>query len=89
MALLTKTSAERHKLLLHERAKKLTEARNVKRQQSLENRMINEEERQIQRVNEMLQIELELAEEKERVLASLDCTHLCRTAVTSGKAQHG
>lgn len=84
MAVLTKTAVEKHKLLLYERAKDLTEARDAKRQQSLENQMVSEEERQTQRVNEMLQMELELAEEKERVLASLDCMKSCRIAIMGG-----
>jgi len=89
MTALTKTSVERQKLLLHERAKDLTEARDVKQQQSLANQMITEEERQIQRVDEMLQIKLALTEEKERVLASLQRMHSCQIAVTFGQTQHG
>lgn len=82
---LMKAAMEKDKALLKERAEDLNEIKDIKNLQKLQDQAIVEEERQSEKITEMLRMERELAKEKERLLASLEFTRSCQNTATGSK----
>lgn len=82
---LMKAAMEKDKALLKERAEDLNEIKDIKNLQKLQDQAVVEEERQSEKITEMLRMERELAKEKERLLASLEFTRSCQNTAAGSK----
>jgi len=82
---LMKAAMEKDKALLKERAEDLNEIKDIKNLQKLQDQAAVEEERQSEKITEMLRMERELAKEKERLLASLEFTRSCQNTAAGSK----
>jgi len=80
-----KAAMEKDKALLKERAEDLNEIKDIKNLQKLQDQAAVEEERQSEKITEMLRMERELAKEKERLLASLEFTRSCQNTAAGSK----
>merc|ERR1712137_729165 len=82
---LMKAAIEKDKALLKERAEDLNEIKDIKNLQKMQDQAAIEEQRQSEKISEMLRMERELAKEKERLLASLEFTRSCQSTAAGSK----